>query len=240
MLFLGNSLTGCHLTYTSGGKSIDELREVGATHPNSGWISLVRNYLEWLIDLPWKKATDENIDILYARNVLDRDHYGMEKVKKRILEYLAVCKRTGNSEGNILCLVGPPGVGKTSIAVSLAEAMGKKYVRMSLGGVRDEAEIRGHRRTYVGAIPGRIIYALSVAVVAPLVEEFAMRGVVMQPLKKYGRWFAIIASSLVFGVLHGNFIQAPFALIAGIGIGYAVCVTDSIWTGVLIHFCNNR
>lgn len=88
-------------------------------------------------------------------------------------------------------------------------------------------------------IPGRIIYAISVAVVPPLVEEFAMRGAVMQPLKKYGRWFAIIASSVVFAALHGNFIQAPFAMIAGIGIGYAVCVTDSIWTGVLIHFCNN-
>lgn len=88
-------------------------------------------------------------------------------------------------------------------------------------------------------IPGRIIYAVSVAIVPPLVEEFAMRGVVMQPLRKYGRWFAIIGSSLVFAVLHGNFVQAPFALIAGIAIGYAVCVTDSIWTGVLIHFCNN-
>ena len=88
-------------------------------------------------------------------------------------------------------------------------------------------------------IPGRIIYAVSVAVVPPLVEEFALRGTVMQPLRKHGRWFAIVASALVFGVLHGNFIQAPFAIIAGIGIGYAVCVTDSIWTGVLIHFCNN-
>lgn len=144
-------------------KALKEFSRMTRMAPGMPEISLVRNYLDWLLDLPWKKATEENIDISLAQEVLDRDHYGMEKVKKRILEYLAVCKRTGNSDGNILCLVGPPGVGKTSIAVSLAEAMGKKYVRMSLGGVRDEAEIRGHRRTYVGAIPGRIIYTMKQA-----------------------------------------------------------------------------
>ncbi len=144
-------------------KALKEFSRMTRMAPGMPEISLVRNYLDWLLDLPWTKATEENIDILHAQKVLDRDHYGMDKVKKRILEHLAVCKRTGNSEGNILCLVGPPGVGKTSIAVSLAEAMGKKYVRMSLGGVRDEAEIRGHRRTYVGAIPGRIIYTMKQA-----------------------------------------------------------------------------
>lgn len=144
-------------------KALKEFSRMTRMAPGMPETSLIRNYLEWLLDLPWTKATEENIDIIHAKKVLDRDHYGMDKVKKRILEYLAVCKRTGNSEGNILCLVGPPGVGKTSIAVSLAEAMGKKYVRMSLGGVRDEAEIRGHRRTYIGAIPGRIIYTMKQA-----------------------------------------------------------------------------
>jgi len=144
-------------------KALKEFTRMIRMAPGMPETSLIRNYLEWLLDLPWTKMTQENIDIIHAQKILDRDHYGMDRVKKRILEYLAVCKRTGNSEGNILCLVGPPGVGKTSIAISLAEAMGKKYVRMSLGGVRDEAEIRGHRRTYVGAIPGRIIYTMKQA-----------------------------------------------------------------------------
>lgn len=144
-------------------KALKEFSRMTKMAPGMPEISLIRNYLDWLLELPWTTESKECCDLKNARAILDRDHYGMEKVKKRVLEYLAVRERTGNSEGTILCLVGPPGVGKTSIAVSLAEAMGKKYVRMSLGGVRDEAEIRGHRRTYVGAIPGRIIYTMKQA-----------------------------------------------------------------------------
>jgi len=121
---------------------------------------MAQSYIELILDLPWTEATQDNLDLKHARAVLDRNHYGMEKVKDRVMEYLAVQKLTGKPNGQILCLVGPPGVGKTSIASSIAEAMGRKFVRMSLGGIRDEAEIRGHRRTYIGALPGRVISAM--------------------------------------------------------------------------------
>ena len=121
---------------------------------------MTQAYIECLLDLPWTERTQDDLDLVHARAVLDRDHYGMERVKDRIVESLAVQKLTGNPQGQILCLVGPPGVGKTSIARAIAEAMGRKFVRMSLGGVHDEAEIRGHRRTYIGAQPGRIIESM--------------------------------------------------------------------------------
>ncbi|NLY37647.1 MAG: endopeptidase La, partial [Tissierellia bacterium] len=134
-----------------------EIEKYSRLNPSSPESAVSRNYIEWILDLPWNKQSKEQINLPHAREVLDEDHYGLEKVKERVLEYLAVRKLTGSMKGPIICLVGPPGVGKTSIASSIARSVNRKFIRMSLGGVRDEAEIRGHRRTYIGAIPGRIM-----------------------------------------------------------------------------------
>ncbi len=139
------------------------LKKLERTRPESPQYSITHNYIEWILDLPWKDYSEDKLDILRAEQVLDEDHYGLEQVKKRILEYLAVLKLKGDMKAPILCFHGPPGVGKTSLGKSIARALGREFVRMSLGGVRDEAEIRGHRRTYVGALPGRIIQGLEKA-----------------------------------------------------------------------------
>ncbi|MGD8327652.1 MAG: endopeptidase La [Sphingomonadales bacterium] len=138
-------------------KCLNEVKKLRAMSPMSAEATVIRNYLDWMLSIPWGKKSTVKKDIKLAQKVLDRDHYGLEKVKERIIEYLAVQHRTNKVKGPILCLVGPPGVGKTSLGRSIAEATGRKFVRFSLGGVRDEAEIRGHRRTYIGSMPGKVI-----------------------------------------------------------------------------------
>src|SRR6059058_761719 len=144
-------------------KALQELKKLEAMPPMSAESTVSRNYLDWLLAVPWKKRSKEIRNISRAEKVLNEDHYGLEKIKERILEFLAVRQLVKNPKGSILCFVGPPGVGKTSLGMSIAKATGRKFVRMSLGGVRDEAEIRGHRRTYIGALPGQLIQMMKKA-----------------------------------------------------------------------------
>ncbi|MFO7445977.1 MAG: endopeptidase La [Ignavibacteriaceae bacterium] len=144
-------------------KALDELNKLKKTPPMSPESSVIRNYLEWLVDVPWSKKTKDNLDINHVKRCLDEDHFGLEKPKERIIEHIAVLNLVQQMRGQILCFVGPPGVGKTSLGKSIARALGRQFVRISLGGVRDEAEIRGHRRTYIGSMPGKIVQSMKKA-----------------------------------------------------------------------------
>jgi ATP-dependent Lon protease len=144
-------------------KAQAELKKLRNMSPMSAEATVVRNYLDWILSIPWKRRSKVGKDLNKAQEILDADHYGLDKVKERIVEYLAVQQRTRVVKGPILCLVGPPGVGKTSLGQSIARATGRSFVRMSLGGVRDEAEIRGHRRTYIGSMPGKIVQGMKKA-----------------------------------------------------------------------------
>ncbi|MGH7651858.1 MAG: endopeptidase La [Gemmatimonadaceae bacterium] len=151
-------------------RTLRELRKLRRMPPMSPEFTVARNFVDWIVAIPWTERTDEVLDVAHARTILDADHYGLDEVKDRILDFIAVLSLVGRLEGQILCLVGPPGVGKTSLGRSIARALGRKFVRMALGGVRDEAEIRGHRRTYIGSMPGRIIQAMRRAeVVNPVI-----------------------------------------------------------------------
>ncbi|MBR2825130.1 MAG: endopeptidase La [Solobacterium sp.] len=160
-------------------KALEELQRYEMLPPGSGEASVARSYLDWLLKVPWWQKTDDNENLKEVQGILDEDHYGLKKVKERIMEYLAVKQMTGNLNSPIICLVGPPGVGKTSLAKSVARSLGREFVKMSLGGVRDEAEIRGHRRTYLGSLPGRVIQGMKKAgVINPvfLIDEIDKLG----------------------------------------------------------------
>jgi len=165
MTHLHKAILKAKMTKEATKKCLSELKKLKSMSSMSAEATVVRNYLDWMIELPWqiKEQKSESITIPEAKKILDEDHYALDKVKERILEYLAVQKRVGKIKGAILCLVGPPGVGKTSLGKSIARATGRKFVRMSLGGIRDEAEIRGHRRTYIGSLPGKIIQQMKKA-----------------------------------------------------------------------------
>lgn len=160
---LRTKIKNCAMTEEAERESLKQLKRLENMHGDSAEASIIRTYLDWMIDIPWSKHSDDNLDLKVGKEVLDEDHFDLEKIKDRILDHLGVCKLKKSIKGPIICFVGPPGVGKTSLGKSIARAMGRKFVRMSMGGIKDESEIRGHRRTYVGAMPGRVIQGLRMA-----------------------------------------------------------------------------
>src|ERR1700733_5756370 len=160
---LKEKVAACKMPQEVEQEALKQLGRLERMHPDASEASMLRTYIDWLIETPWSKSTVDNLDLARAKGILDEDHYNLSKIKERILEYLAVRKLKDKMKGPILCFAGPPGVGKTSLGKSIAKALGREFVRISLGGVKDEAEIRGHRRTYVGALPGRIVQGLKQA-----------------------------------------------------------------------------
>ncbi|MBP1725336.1 MAG: ATP-dependent proteinase, partial [Deltaproteobacteria bacterium] len=160
---LRKKITKARMSKVAREEALKQLNRLDQMHPDAAEASMVRTYLDWLVELPWNRGTRDHLDLKKAKEVLDEDHYNLDQVKERILEYLGVRKLNPKMKGPILCFVGPPGVGKTSLGRSIARTMGRKFTRISLGGLKDEAEIRGHRRTYIGALPGRIIQGLKMA-----------------------------------------------------------------------------
>ncbi|MCK5540622.1 MAG: endopeptidase La [Deltaproteobacteria bacterium] len=163
MAELRDKIKKCKMPKLALEESTKQLERLERMHPDAAEANIIRTYIDWMIEVPWHKRTRDNLNLTKARKILEEDHYGLGKIKERIIEYLAVCKLKSKMKGPILCFVGPPGVGKTSLGKSVARALGRKFYRLSLGGMRDEAEIRGHRRTYIGALPGRIIQGLKQA-----------------------------------------------------------------------------
>jgi ATP-dependent Lon protease len=160
---LKDKIAACKMPPEVEQEALKQLARLERMHPDASEASMLRTYIDWLVDMPWSKSTKDNLDIMRAKQILDEDHYNLTKIKERILEYLAVRKLKEKMKGPILCFAGPPGVGKTSLGKSIARALGREFVRISLGGVKDEAEVRGHRRTYVGALPGRVVQGLKQA-----------------------------------------------------------------------------